>query len=253
MKFLKNIINIKTLSLLGLLTFCIVNLQAQEERKIIREGNKLYKNKDYENAELNYKKALEINPELEKLHGNVSASQYRSGKFNDAVSSYQNVLKLLGNDKDKADAFYNIGNSYLQAGEYDKSIQAYKNAIRLNPEHDQSRYNMAVATKIRQQQNSGGDGQNQDQNQDKQNDQNKDNKDNKDNQDKQDKQDDSKQDEKQDQNKDKEKQNQQQDNQMSREEMERYLEALQQQEKDVQDKVNKEKFKTQKRVIEKNW
>ena len=35
--------------------------------------------------------------------------------------------------------------------------------------------------------------------------------------------------------------------------MERYLEALQQQEKDVQDKVNKEKFKTQKRVIEKNW
>ncbi|NLB86528.1 MAG: tetratricopeptide repeat protein [Bacteroidales bacterium] len=246
---MKTLINIRTLILFVFLSLITANIYSQEERKIIREGNKSYKNKDFDNSELNFKKAMEINPELSKLHGNISASQYRNGKFNDARTSYENVLKLSGNNKEKADAFYNIGNSYLQAAEYDKSIQAYKNAIRLNPEHDQSRYNMAVATKIQEQQQSG-DNQNQDQNQDNQENQDKDqNQDNK-NQDNQDKQN---QDQDQDQKQEDTKQEQSRDNQMSREEMERYLEALQQQEKDVQDKVNKEKFKSQKRVIEKNW
>ncbi len=60
-----------------------------------------------------------------------------------------------------------MGNSYLQSAEYDKSIEAYKNAIKLNPNHDMSRYNMAVATKIQEQQQGGGGGGNGDSQQDK--------------------------------------------------------------------------------------
>lgn len=224
---------------------------SQEERKIIREGNKFYNDKKYDEAELNYNRALEINPETKELYNNIGASQYRNGKFSDATTNYENFLKFAGTRKEKADAFYNIGNSYLQAAEYDKSIQAYKNALKLDPTHDMSRYNMAVATKIKE---SGGSGQNQQQQQqDKQDQQNKDqqNKDNKDEQKDENQQNKNKDEENKDKQQDKKPQPK--DNEMSREEMEQFLESLQQKEKDVQDKVKKEKFEAQQRVVEKEW
>lgn len=226
---------------------------AQEERHIIREGNKNYKAGEYDKAESNYKKAMELNPETTKLLNNIGAAQYRNGNFTDAAVSYDNFLKLAGTKKEKADAFYNIGNSYLQAAEYDKSIQAYQNALKMDPTHDLSRYNMAVATKIQEQQQGGG-GQNQqqqDKDQQDKNDQNKDKSKN-DQKDKGDNGDQQKNDkDKADQKK--EDQPQPKENEMTREEMERFLESLQQKEKDVQEKVNKEKFQAQQRVVEKEW
>jgi len=231
--------------------FVATLVYSQEERKIIREGNKFYNDKKNDEAELNYNRALKINPDTKELYNNIGASQYRNGKFSDATTNYENFLKFAGTRKEKADAFYNIGNSYLQAADYDKSIQAYKNALKLDPTHDMSRYNMAVATKIKE---SGGSGQNQQQQQqDKQDQQDKD-------QQNQDNQDDKKDKGDQNQNKDEENKDKKEDkkpepkdNEMSREEMEQFLESLQQKEKDVQEKVKKEKFQTQQRVIEKEW
>jgi len=243
----------KNIILIILMLGISVSALAQEERHIIREGNEYYKNKEYDKAELNYKKAMEINPEATKLINNTANAQYRNGLFTDAASSYENYLKLAGSKKEKADAFYNIGNSYLQAAEYDKSIQAYQNALKMDPTHDQSRYNMAVATKIKEQQQGGGgqgqqnqdkDKQNKDQNKDKNKDQNKDKGENGNS----DKNED--QDKKEDKNAN---QPQPKENEMTREEMERFLESLQQQEKNLQEKLNKEKFKTQQRVVEKEW
>ncbi|NCA80672.1 MAG: tetratricopeptide repeat protein, partial [Sphingobacteriia bacterium] len=208
-----------------------------------------YNEGDYDEAELKYKKAMEMNPQLFELYGNTANAQYRNAKFNDAALNYENVMKMSGNRNEKADAFYNMGNSYLQATEYDKSIEAYKNAIKLNPNHDMSRYNMAVATKIQEQQQSGGGGGQGESQQDKDQ-QNKDK-----NQNAQKDKGDKGEDQNNDQDKDKQEKNQPQpkDNQMSREEMERFLESLQQQEKNVQEKVKNEKFKAQQRVVEKEW
>jgi tetratricopeptide (TPR) repeat protein len=226
---------------------------SQVERKVIREGNKFYNDKKYDEAELNYKRALKINPDTKELYNNIGASQYRNGKFFDATTNYQKQLNFAGTRKEKADAFYNIGNSYLAAADYEKSIQAYKNALKLDPTHDMSRYNMAVATKIQESGGSGSGGGQQKQQQEKQDQQNKDQK-NKDNKDEQ--KDENQQNKNKDgENKDKkqDKKPQPKDNEMSREEMEQFLESLQQKEKDVQDKVKKEKFQAQQRVVEKEW
>lgn len=212
------------------------NLFSQEERRIIREANKLYKQGEYAEAESKFNKAKEISPETLQLESNIGASKYRQGLFGGALSSFSNILELSDNNKEKADAFYNIGNTLLQAGEYDKSIQAYRSALRLDPEHDRSRYNMAVATKIKEQQ------QQQQQNQDDEQD------------DKEDHDQDQDQSQNQDDNQDKQEDQQQQDqSEMSREEMERFLQALENQERDLQEKLQKEKFKSEKRQIEKNW
>jgi Ca-activated chloride channel homolog len=249
LKNMKTTISIFTSGLL--LIFIPSMLMAQEERKVIREGNKAYNEGNYDDAELKYQKAMETNPQLFELYGNTANTQYRNAKFNDAALNYENIMKMSGNRNEKADAFYNMGNSYLQAAEYDKSIQAYKNALKLNPKHDMSRYNMAVATKIQEQQGGGGQNQQQqDKNQQDKNDHNKDKNQN-DQKDKGDNGDD----QNNDQNKDEQekKQPQPKDNQMSREEMERFLESLQQQEKNVQEKVKNEKCKAQQRVVEKEW
>ncbi|MDD2635897.1 MAG: tetratricopeptide repeat protein [Bacteroidales bacterium] len=223
---------------------------AQEERKIIREGNEYYNSTDFDKSALNYKKAYKINPESHKLLNNIGASQYRNGMFTESAMNYENFLKMTGSKKEKADAFYNIGNSYLQAADYQKSIEAYQNSLRMDPNHDMSRYNMAVATKIKEQQ------------QQQKQDQEQGDGDGEDNQDQQDKKDgDENKEETQgnedqqneEQNQEQQEQPQPKDNEMSREEMERFLESLQQQEKDVQEKVKKEKFKMQQRVVEKDW
>lgn len=226
----------------------VSTLFSQEERKIIREGNEYYKENDFDNAVSKFQKAYEITPEQNGLLNNIAASQYRNGMFNESALSYENFLKMAGTKKDKADAFYNMGNSYLQAADYKNSIDSYRNALRLDPEHDKSRYNMAVATKIQEQQQQQqqqdqeqGDGDNNQDQQEKNDDNNDKNDQN------QDKQND------QNQDKEQEQKSQPKDNEMSREEMERFLESLQQQEKEVQEKVKKEKFKTQQRIVEKEW
>jgi tetratricopeptide (TPR) repeat protein len=229
----------KTLFLIFIILFGLgFNLFSQEERKNIREGNKLYNDEQYEKSELKFKKALELNPSEKKVNNNIGASQYRKNSFNDAASSYENIISSSDNNKEKADAYYNIGNSYLQSGKYDKSIESYRNALRLNPEHDLSRYNMAVATKAKlqnqpqssQDQDQNGDGQqNEEQQQDQQENQQNEEK------------------------KDERQQREPKDNEMSQEEMERFLESLQEKEKDVIDKVNKDKFKSSRRNIEKEW
>jgi len=239
-------------SFLCLLMFMMISplsLISQEERKVIREGNTFFNDKDFNNAELKYKKAFDMTPENYALVNNMANSQYRGGKFEESAMTYENFLKMTGDRKEKADAFYNIGNSYLQGADYEKSIEAYRNSLRMDPMHDESRYNMSVATKIQEQQQSGEEQQEQQGDGDSEGDG-----ENKDKNDK--KEDDGSQDgdkDKEEENEDQQKKAEPKENEMTREEMERFLESLQQQEKEVQEKVNKEKFEAQQRVVEKEW
>lgn len=215
---------------------------AQEERSQIRKGNKAYGEGNYGKAAEQYDKALQTNPAEVSVYKNSGAANYRNDQFEKSANAYSELLRTDLTDKQKAEAYYNLGNTYMQANKYKESVEQYRNALKLDPTHDKSRHNMAVATKILQQQQqnqqqNGGD--NNQQNQDKQ-DQNKDQQQNQD---------------KQDQNKDKQDQQQQQQNNdqnMSREEMERYLESLSQKEKETQDKVQKAQ-QAGKKQLEKNW
>ncbi len=247
-----------------IITLIVTNLFAQQERKVIREGNKNYKEKNYVNALNNFLYADSLinnsseksNEEKEKLqlqlNNNIAASRYRNNSFDPAVENYKQIIEKTTDSKVKADAYYNIGNSYLQAKEYQKSIDAYKNALRNNPNHDKSRYNMAVATKAQQQQqqqNKNNDQKNQDKkNQDKQDQQGK-------NKDKQDKDKDNKKDGKNNEKNDEKKDDKSgsQEKEMNKEEMERFLEALQEKDKEVQEKAKEQQITKNKKITEKEW
>jgi tetratricopeptide (TPR) repeat protein len=222
---------------------------------MIKDGNKQFKEKKFNDAEVNYRRSINTGKNLKEGNYNLGNAYYKQGKYEQAAQQFQSVsgMKSLSAEE-QAKTFHNLGNSFLKENKYEESIQAYKNALKLNPNDNDTRYNLAYAqAKLQQQQQ-----QNKD-NKDKKDDKNKDQK-NKDQQKQDQKQDQDKQDQqKQEQNKDqeqkdkeqKDKQQQAKRNKISKEDAEKILQALNNDEKKTQKKMNlKQPTKVS---VEKEW
>ena len=237
-----------------ILLFCSGSFFAQKaERKNIREGNNLYQNEKFTEAEIAYRKSLEVNPRSSEGTYNLGNALYKQKKFPEAAEQYQLIAgqaeKMVETPEGKArlaEIFHNVGNIGMQNKEYAKSVEAYKQSLRLNPKDDETRYNLALAQKLLQdQQNQQNEDQNQDQNEDKKEDQDKQDQQQQ-NQDQQQQQDDKKQDKTQEQ--------QQQNEQMSKDNAQQMLDAFLQDEKDTQEKVKKAQAQQQqRRRTDKEW
>ena len=205
------------------------------ERKNVRNGNKLYKTEKFTEAEIAYRKSLEVNPKSIEGTYNLGNALYKQGKFPEAAEQYQLIAAQEKDPARLAQVFHNLGNISMKNKQYEKSVQSYKQSLRLNPQDDETRYNLALAQKLLQDQ------QNQDQSQDQQN---KDQKDDQKN--KEDQQKDKKQNKTQDQ--------QQQNEQMSKDNAQQMLDAFLQDEKDTQEKVKKAQMQQQQRKkTDKEW
>jgi tetratricopeptide (TPR) repeat protein len=230
----------------------------REARKDVREGNELYNQLKFEEAEIAYKKALDKNPNYAKASYNLANTIYQKNKNKEAVFQYDLAEKIAPDKMSKAETFHNMGNAFMKEKQYDKAVEAYKNAMRNNSKDDETRYNLAMAQKLLKNQ------------------QNKDNKDNKDdkkdgkNKDQKDKEggDKDKKDKNKDKGKDKEndkgdpkkdkddQQNKDQKprpNQLSPEQMKQLLEAMNNEENKTQKKLNAQKSRGQKIKQEKDW
>lgn len=215
------------------------------ERDHIRRGNKLYNDSLFVKAEVEYRKALEANPKSAVAMYNLGNSLLMQQKAKEAMEQYEAASKIEKNKTKLAKIYHNAG-VILQAGkQYAQCIEAYKNSLRNNPTDHETRYNLALAQKmLKDQQNN--------QNQDQQKDQNGEN--DKQDKDKQDKEDQNKQQEQNRQKQEQQNQNsQKQDkNQMSKENAEQLLNAVMQDEKNVQDKVKK-KLQMRGKKYDKDW
>ena len=211
-------------------------------RDYIRSGNKLYNDSVFVKAEVDYRKALEKNPQSTDAMFNLANSLLMQQKAKEAMEMYQSTAKI---EKDKgklAQIYHNMGVILQSSKQYPQCIEAYKESLRNNPKDDETRYNLALAQKLLKDQQ-----QNQDQNQDKNQDQKQDQKD--------DKKDQNKNQQEQDK-KDQQNQNQQQQQQnkdeMSKENAQQLLNAVMQDEKNVQDKVKKQ-LQIQGKKLDKDW
>lgn len=200
----------------------------QSQRSLNNDGVDLYKEKKYSDAEVKFKKSLEKDSKSFHGHFNLGDAYYKQGRYDEAIQSFQNSLSLTENEKEKAAAYHNIGNSLVKKKEYKDGINAYKQALKLNPSDLETKYNLSYALNMMKQNQ-------QNQNQQNKNDKNKDQNKNQDQQQNQNQDKNKKQDQKQNQ----QQQQQQQKNQISKEEAQRILEALKNNEKDMQKKLRK--------------
>lgn len=278
----ENKVRMRQIVLMAMIIFLAVPpVFAQKERKYIREGNRFFEKGlqdttsldtvNFSKAEVAYRRALQEKPNDFKWKFNLADATYKQAKPGKAAEQFEQLAKETDNTKDKAMVYHNLGNSLLAQKKIDESIDAYKKSLRLNPNDMETKYNLAYAEKLKQQQKN--------KNKNKQNQQNKNNKDknNKNNQDKnkqnkdqnknnKDKQNQDKNKNKQDQNKqnqNKQNQNQNQNqqqqqqpqqNKISKQSAEQMLQALQNDERKTQEKVRKLKAtKAQQRKVEKDW
>lgn len=215
------------------------------ERDYIRKGNRLFNDSVFVDAEINYRKALEVNPKSTVSMYNLGNTLSQQQKFQDAMEQYVSASNIEKDKMKLAHIYHNMGVLFQAGKDYAKAVEAYKMSLRNNPADHETRYNLALAQKMLkdQQQNQ----QNQDQNQDKDQQQNQDQKQDQN----KDKQNDQKQDEKKDQQQPPKPEKQ--DNKMSKENAEQLLNSVMQDEKDVQDKVKKQQKVLQGGRLEKDW
>lgn len=228
-----------------LLALAGVNTIASGQTSLyINQGNKLYEQQKYKEAAADYSKALAKDPNNAPGLFNLGNSLYQQKQYDSSRKVMEATAKIANNSAGKAAANYNIGNTYMSQQKWEDAINAYKQTLRNNPQDVDAKYNLSYAEEMmkkQQQQNKDQkqDKQNKDQkNQDKQKQQNKD-QDKKDKQDQQQQQQDQK-----DQKDDKDKQQQQpqsQPSKLSQQQADQLLNALQQEEKKLQDKMKKEK------------
>ena len=180
------------------------------ERDYLRSGNKLYNDSLFIKAEVDYRKALEINPKSTDAMFNLGNSLLMQQKAKEAMEQFESASKVE-KDKDKlAQIYHNMGVILQSSKQYPQCIEAYKESLRNNPKDDETRYNLALAQKLLKDQQ-----QNQDQNQNQQ-------------------------------------QQQQNKDEMSKENAQQLLNAVMQDEKNVQDKVKKQ-LQIQGKKLDKDW
>ena len=206
--------------------------QNKTDRDYLRSGNKLYNDSLFIKAEVDYRKALEINPKSTDAMFNLANALLMQQKAQEAMEQYESVSKIEKDKEKLAQIYHNMGVILQSSKQLPQCIEAYKESLRNNPKDDETRYNLALAQKQLKDQQQDQQEQQQEQ-KEEQKDQNKD---------------------QQEQNQDQQQQPQQQQNknEMSKENAQQLLNAVMQDEKNVQDKVKKQ-LQIQGKKLEKDW
>ncbi len=250
-----------------LLVFSLA-ITAQEKDALLPKANEDFAAKKYADAEANYRISHSKFPRRTVASYNLGNAIYRQNQFSESKIAFANALKTIRTYPQKHKALHNLGNVFMKEKNYSQAVEAYKNALRNNPEDEETRYNYALAKKMlkdnppkddnnkdkdknkdknkdKDKKDDKKDGENKDKNKDK-GDQNKDKKDDKGDKDKN----------KSDKNDDPSKnQGQPKLNPggISQQRVQNLLDAVNNEEKKVQNKVNAQKVKGKPVQTEKDW
>lgn len=252
------------------------------------DGNKAIAENDFVVAEAKYRKAIAKSETNTAAPYNLGNAYFEKESYKEAFSRYKQTAELAENKVDKHRAFHNMGNVFMKEKQYENAVEAYKNALRNDPSDEETRYNLALAKELlkkQQDEDKKNEDKKDDQNkdQDKKEDQKDDKQDkneggdkekkddgkpkddeNKDKGDEGDKGDEKKEenkkgegDEKKEEKKKPEDQEpqepKQRKSQLSPQQIQNLLEAMQNEEKKAQEKVNAKKVKGRKVKNEKDW
>ena len=249
--------NILVCIMLALVT---VAASAQPDRKDVRRGNRDFKKEDWKAAELDYRKALVKDSSSVAANYNLGNTLYRMGDMEQARKSYDALKEVAPSSPAASDLYYNMGNAASQAKDWQAAVDAYKESLLRNPGDMDAKENYIYAKEMlknQQNQDQNGGNRNQDNQQDQDDKNNQQNQDNKDNQDKNDDQNKDRQDDGNNQDQQDSPQQQPQHGQQPKitpQAAQQMLQAIQEKEKETQEKVKKEKAEALKsRQKEKNW
>jgi len=127
--------------------FFLVTLLAksQEDEKAIQKGNGYYKQQQFEKAAVEYNKAVAANPASTKAKFNLANSLQKQGKQEEALKEFSSLIEKTTEKDLKSKSYYNKGVVLTGQKKLEESIEAYKNALRQNPDDKEARENLQKA------------------------------------------------------------------------------------------------------------
>ncbi len=131
--------------ILGLIS---AGASAQSAKTLIRKGNKLYEQKKYSEAEVQYRKAQVKSPKYEKSTFNLGDAVYQEKNYKGAENFFKNLVQKTKSPVYKANAWYNLGNTFMQQKQYEKSIGSYIRSLKHQPADMDAKYNLVYARKM---------------------------------------------------------------------------------------------------------
>ena len=250
--------------LVALMCLSLQTMTAQEDKRDVRRGNRNFKREEYREADIEYRKALVKDSTSVAANYNLANTLYRQGDMEQARKSLDRVKDSAPATEAASDYYYNLGDVAIALQDWQGAVDAFEQSLLRNPGDLQAKENYIYAKKKLQEQQNQQNQNDQNQNDQNQNDQNQqDGKNDQDGQNQQDKNDDRKDKEKENENDDENRNDQnQQKPQQSPDESpkitpqaaQQMLQAIQEKEKETQDKVKKEKAAALKsRQKDKNW
>src|SRR5690606_24589857 len=258
----------KVILLAVLLYFPLAFSQSKEDKKrdaeikaLLYDAQKAIENNDLSSAEAKYRKAIALDEKNTVAQYNLGTAYYNKGKNKEAGKQFVKAAENAKTKEEKHKIYHNLGNVLMNEKSYKGAVEAYKNALRNNPKEYETRYNLALAKLMQEEHgNSGGEDENQEENQEQQD--NQDQQDQGENQEEQNKGDEGEDNQdKGDEGENQEEQNeegnpQEQDSpedgearpqpvqgKLSQEQIQSLLEAMNNEEKKAQDKINAERQK----------
>ena len=218
----------------------VLPLFAQEDKREVRSGNRALRRGNYNEAEIDYRKALVKDSTSFIASYDLASSLYLQKDYDNAAKAMDRVADQLPGSEHASSWYFNRGNIALQQQDYKSAVDAFKQALLLEPGDLQAKESYIYAKKKLQEQ----------QNQDNQQDEGEQNQDGDQQQDQQDQQpQDQPQEDRQDQ-----PQEAPAEQQISPQQAQQMLKAIQAKEKETQEKVEKAKaLQAQSRRKENNW
>ena len=126
----------------------VLGVQAQNDRGHIRLGNRLFHQQKFEQAEVEYRKAVGKNSANPQAHYNLGCALFAQKKDSAAVKQYEIAGRLEKTSRRKAMVFHNLGVVCQQHQLYKQAITAYEESLRNNPNDNETRYNLALCKKL---------------------------------------------------------------------------------------------------------
>ena len=117
------------------------------DRDFLRSGNKLYKDSLFVKAEVDYRKALELNPKSADAMYNLGNALLMQQKGKEAMEQFTAASKIEKDKMKLAQIYHNMGVILQSSKQLPQCIEAYKESLRNNPKDNETRYNLALAQK----------------------------------------------------------------------------------------------------------
>jgi tetratricopeptide (TPR) repeat protein len=89
-----------------------------------------------------FRRAIEINPKFVKAHNNLGVALIKQDQPNEAVEHFLQALQI---QPDFALSYSNLGLAYVKQGKIDEAVAAYLKALQLNPKLAETEFNLGDA------------------------------------------------------------------------------------------------------------